>query len=108
MKIISSNLCLCCWLALKMTILQNLLRARDISICTQNELLDLMARQMLCSKVMTIENNIYFAIMADKYTDKSNTEQLSFCGRTAKDSLKPGEEFLKFYELENIKSDTIV
>ena len=41
----------------------------------QNELLDLMARQVLRSKVMTIEKNRYFAIMADEYTDKSNKEQ---------------------------------
>ena len=40
-----------------------------------NELLDLMARQVLSSKVMTIEKNRYFAIMADEYTDKSNKEQ---------------------------------
>ena len=38
----------------------------------QNKLLDLMARQVLRSKVMTIEKNRYFAIMADEYTDKSN------------------------------------
>ena len=57
---------------------------------------------------MTIEKNRYFAIMADEYTDKSNKEQLSFCVRTVADSLKPAEEFLGFYELENFKSDTIV
>ena len=74
----------------------------------QNELLDLMARQVLHSKVMTIEKNRYFAIMVDECTDKSNKEQLSFCVRTVADSLKPVEEFLGFYELENIKSDTIV
>ena len=64
-----------------------------------------MARQVLRSKVMTIEKNRYFAIMADEYTDKSNKEQLSFCVRTVADSLKP--EFLGFYELQNIESDTI-
>ena len=74
----------------------------------QNELLDLMARQVVRSKVMTIEKNRYFAIMADKYIDKSNKEQLSFCVRTVADSLEPAEEFLGFYELENIKSGTTV
>ena len=57
---------------------------------------------------MTIEKNRYFANMVDEYTDKSNKEQLSFCVRTVADSLEPAEEFLGFYELENIKSDTIV
>ena len=41
-----------------------------------------MARQILCSKLMTIEKNRYFAIMADGYLDKSNKEQLPFCART--------------------------
>ena len=107
-KIISPNLCCC--LALKMTILQNILRARNKYTHheIQNKLLDLMARQVLRSKVMTIEKNRYFAIMADEYTDKSNKEQLSFCVRTVADSLEPVEESLGFYELGNIKSDTII
>ena len=57
---------------------------------------------------MTIEKNRYFAIMADEYTDKSKKEELSFCVITVADSLKPAEQFLGFYELENFKSDTIV
>ena len=55
----------------------------------QNELLDLMARQVLRSKVMTIERNRCLPIMADEYTDKRNKEQLSFCVRTVADSLEP-------------------
>ena len=67
-----------------------------------------MVRQMLLSNLMTIEKNRYFAIMADEYTDKGNKEQLTFCVRTVAGSPELAEEFLRFYELENIKSDTIV
>ena len=59
-------------------------------------------------RMSTGEKNRYFAIIADAYADKSDKEQLSFCVRTVTDSLKSAEGFLGFYELENIKSGTIV
>jgi len=46
--------------------------------------------------------------MADEYTDISNLEQLSVCLRTVSDDLEIEENFLEFYELNNIKSDSIV
>ena len=46
--------------------------------------------------------------MADEYTDIGNIEQLSMCLRTVSDNLEIREDFLGFYELTNIKSDTIV
>ena len=59
-------------------------------------------------RMSTGEKNRYFAIIADAYADKSDKEQLSFCVRTVTDSLESAEGFLGFYELENIKSGTIV
>ena len=42
--------------------------------------------------------------MTDEYTDVTNMEQFSFCTRTVDDNLEVKEDFLSFYELENIKS----
>lgn len=74
----------------------------------QNELLDLMAQHVLREKLKEIRENDFFAIMADEYTDISNLEQLSMCLRTVSDDFEIKEDFLGFYELNNIKSDTIV
>ena len=46
--------------------------------------------------------------MCDEYTDISNKQQLSMCVRWIDDSLDPHEDYLGFYELANIVSDTIV
>jgi len=74
----------------------------------QNELLDLMAQHVLREKLAEIRENQLFALMADEYTDVSNKEQLSFCLRTVSDDLEVKEDFLGFYELNNIRSDSIV
>ena len=47
---------------------------------------------------------MFFSIIADEYTDVTNMEQFSFCTRTVDDNLEVKEDFLSFYELENIKS----
>ena len=46
--------------------------------------------------------------MCDEGTDCSNSEQLSFNIRSVDDDLEVHEDFLGFYEVGNIKSDTIV
>ena len=45
--------------------------------------------------------------MADVGTDISNLEQLPFCARTVDDDLNVDEDFLGFYEIDNIKSKTV-
>ena len=74
----------------------------------QNELLDLMARHVLREKLTEIRQNHFFTIMADEYTDISNKEQLSLCLRTVSNDLEVQEDFFGFYQLNNIRSDTIV
>ena len=69
----------------------------------QNELLNIISRHVLLSKLETIRKNIFFTIMTDDYTDITNKEQFSFCIRTVDDNLEVKEDFLGFYELENIK-----
>ena len=54
------------------------------------------------------ENADFLSIFADKGTEVSNKEQLSFCLRSVDESLNTFEECIGFYQLENIKSDTIV
>ena len=70
----------------------------------QNELIELMAKQVLAKKLRS--SNI-FGIIAGKYTDMPNEELLSMCFKWIKD-LRVHENFVRYYELPNIKSDTIV
>ena len=74
----------------------------------QNELLVLMAQHVIWEKLTEIKKNNFVAIMAEEYTDTDNLEQLSICLRTVSDNLEIQEDFLGFYELTNIKSNTIV
>ena len=67
-----------------------------------------MTKQVLSKKVAEIRKNDYFSIMCDEGTDCSNLEQLSFNIRSVDDDLEVHEDFLGFYEVDNIKSDTIV
>ena len=48
-----------------------------------------------------------FSLMCDEYTDVFSKQQLSMCVRWTDFSLNPHEDFLGFYELPNIASDTI-
>ena len=73
----------------------------------QNELLDIMAKQVLSKKLEAIRKGFY-SIMCDEGTDCSNLEHLSFNTRIVDDELEVHEDFLGFYEIESIKSDTIV
>ena len=74
----------------------------------QDELLNIMASQVLRKKLYDINNSKMFAVMCDEYTDISNKQQLSFCVRWVDEALNSHEDFLGFYEITNIRSDTIV
>ena len=74
----------------------------------QNELLDLMAQHVIREKLKYIRENDIFSILADEYTDIRNLGELSMCVRTVYEDLRIEENFLGFYELNDIKSDTIV
>ena len=50
----------------------------------------------------------FFSKMGDKYTEISNKEQLSLCLQFGKEDLEVQEDFLGFYQLTNIKTETIV
>ena len=74
----------------------------------QNDLINIMSKQLLRKKLYDINRSRMFSLMCDEYTDVSNKQQLSMCVRWIDDSLNPHEDFLGFYELPNIASDTIV
>ena len=74
----------------------------------QDELLNIMASQVLRKKLYDINNSKMFSVMCDEYTDISNKQQLSFCLRWVDEALNSHEDFLGFYKIPNIRSDTIV
>ena len=53
-----------------------------------------------------IRNN-YYSLICDEYTDISNREQLTLCLRWTDDDLKAHEGFIGFYEIPDIKAETI-
>ena len=73
----------------------------------QNEHLNIIGAQVLREKVAVTRDRKFFLIMVDQGTDISNKEQLSFCARTTGNNLKVDEGFLRFYEIDNIKSEIV-
>ena len=65
-----------------------------------------MAHQILRNLADEIRDSFY-ATICDVYTDISNKEQLTLCLRWVDVLFNIKEDFLGFYELENIKSDKI-
>ena len=66
-----------------------------------------MANQITRDITANFQNNFY-SIICDEYTGISNKEQLSLCIRWVNKFLVAHEEFLGFYEVPNIKSETLV
>ena len=73
----------------------------------QNELIELMAEQVLTKKLESICSSNFFGIIADEYNDISNKELLSVF-LMDQGSIRVNEDFVGYYELLDIKSDTIV
>ena len=66
-----------------------------------------MAHQILRDLANEMKDK-YYATICDEYTDVSNKEQLTLCLRWVDDLFEIHEDFLGFYEIPNIKSETIV
>ena len=73
----------------------------------QNELIEMMALEVLRSVVKNIQFANFFSIMADESPDISNIEQMSFGVRYVKD-YKACECFIGLHELENTKAEHLV
>ena len=67
-----------------------------------------MANEVLRTKLNAIKQSKFYSAMCDEYTDVASKEQLLFCLRWIDENLCAREDFLGYYELPNIKSDTIV
>ena len=74
----------------------------------QLELLTLMSNQVLRTILIPIKENGIYSLMSIRWTDIANLEQLSICVRTVNDNLEVFERILGFYEIPNIRSETIV
>ena len=67
-----------------------------------------MALSVLCEIVQEIKDNQWFTITGNEVTDCSNKEQLIICLRYVSGSLEPIEKFIGLYQVDNIKSETLV
>ena len=75
----------------------------------QNELLEIMSKHVLSTKLSQIQHSPFFALIADEYADISNKEQVPIYVRWIDpESLSAYEDFLGFYEVRDIKSETII
>ena len=75
----------------------------------QNGLINIMAKHVLHLKISEIHQSMFFGLMADQYNDVSNKKQMSICLRWANSKeFKVHEDFIGFYEVDNIQSTTIV
>lgn len=74
----------------------------------QNEILRLMAHNVLRTISKCVHNNTYYALMADEVTDSSNREQFVICLRWVdRDSLVVNEDLIGFYQVDNITASTL-
>ena len=73
----------------------------------QNELLKIMALQIMRKIVQKIHSTEFFCLMCDETTDVSNFEQAVVMFRHVDDDLKPHEEFMGFYKLDSISAEHI-
>ena len=74
----------------------------------QNECVKLMAFHILRQLSKDIQENGWYAIMADECTDVSNIEQFTICIRWVDKYLESHESFIRLYEVDSITSDTLV
>lgn len=74
----------------------------------QNEIIHLMAEQLVQKLALEIKNGPFFSVIADEYTDAANKEQLTICIRWISDTiLEVHEDFVGFIQLPNIAAETI-
>jgi len=74
----------------------------------QNEMLEIMALNILRDIVKNIQLAEIFSILGDETGDISNTEQLVFCVRWVDDDLEVYEDFIGMHPLPNTTADEIV
>ncbi|KAJ8020062.1 Zinc finger MYM-type protein 1 [Holothuria leucospilota] len=73
----------------------------------QNEIVRIMATDILRDIADSVSHAKFFSILADECTDASNKEQLTICLRWIDQALEPNEDFVGFCEISNIMANTI-
>ena len=74
----------------------------------QNEILEVMARGILCEISKNIQNAAFFIVMADQTADVSNKEQLVVCIRWVKENFVAHEDLIGMYPMQRTTADHIV
>lgn len=73
----------------------------------QNELIRIMALQVLREIACNLHNTPFYTIMADETTDSSNKEQFVVCIRWVDDELDIHEDFIGLHVVESIDAATL-
>ena len=74
----------------------------------QNELLELMAKEVLNKNIMKhIQEAQFFTVMCDETTDVSNQEQAVICIRSVNDKFENREDFIELRQLESTTAESI-
>ena len=74
----------------------------------QNEILKLMAMNVLRTVMQSFHTSKFFTILVDETTDSSNREQVVICLRWVDDAFEAHEEFIGLYEVDSITASTLV
>ena len=74
----------------------------------QNEILQIMALEILRDIATNLQNAPFFTIMADEATDSANKEELVLCFRWVDNILEVHEEFIGLYQISDTSADTVV
>ena len=74
----------------------------------QNEILSVLAIQILRDIGNSIRSTPYYSLMADEVTDSSNREQVVICLRWVDENLEPQEDFIGLYKVDSTAADVIV
>ena len=82
--------------------------ATYISKTIQNEIIDLLAKEVRVTISLEIKSNIFFALIVDETTDISTNEQFTFCVRYVDENFKIFERFFGFWRLEKTDAQTIL
>jgi len=73
----------------------------------QNEMLEVMSRSILHKIISDIQNALFYAIMVDETTDRSNQEQVVLVLRWVDDALEAHEDFIGLYSVSSISADNL-
>ena len=83
-------------------------QSKYTSLTIQNEMLEIMALQVLREIAQNVKSAVTYSILADETSDVSNKEQLVFCVRWIDDSFNENEDSIGMHPLLTAEADQIV